>query len=57
MKRLEAGSTPRSGFRGHDIARAVFPGDEMIVRLEVGGIVFFYRERQPSIETRTASYR
>jgi hypothetical protein len=57
MKRLEAGSTRRSGTKGHNVAWGAFPEAEVLVRLEVGGIVFFYRERRPSIETRTASYR
>lgn len=57
MKRLEAGNTARSGCKGRDVARVVVPEDDAIVRLDVAGIVLFYRERRPSAETRTASHR
>jgi hypothetical protein len=55
MKGSDARNTLRSD-EGHDVACAV-PEDEVIVRLDVGGIVFFYRERLPSAEIRTASDR
>ena len=57
MKRLEAGNTAGSGCKGRDAARVAVGENDAIVRLDVGGIVLFYRERQPSAETRTASHR
>jgi hypothetical protein len=55
MRRLEAGRIAGSGCTERNDGRVVASESDAIVRLEMGGIVLFYRERQPPTETRTAT--